>query len=196
MHRYLEIKFWSTRSARMTTMARVVPQPFSKNCLIITSSDDLWVLCHSVTWSGFSCKSTLQVIYKCEREITSIEGFSVPRELEQQSLNERRKRDPEKDNVEWRMKCSAGTDTGTCLVLSVDPTFLIIFQISQTLPCVISVTTEQKIAVKYNRSIEINDWWPNSVSTPKANTLKSTYLGQLREKRWERTTELSSRNAV
>lgn len=92
--------------------------------------------------------------------------------------------------------CSAGRDTGTCLVISVDPTFLIIFQISQTLPCVIRVTIEQKKSVQYNRDIEINGWWPNSVSTPKAFALNSAYLGQLKEKRWERTTELKSRNAV
>lgn len=97
------------------------------------------------------------------------------------------------------MKFSAGRDTHICLVIAADPTFLIIFQISQTvlLPCAIdSVTTDQRKSAKYNRYIEIDHWKPSSVSTPKAQTLNRTYLGQLRGKRWEGTTELYGRNAA
>lgn len=42
----------------------------------------------------------------------------------------------------------------------------------------------------------MNDWQPNSVSTSKAHRLNRTYIRQLKEKRWERATELCSRNAV
>lgn len=107
MHRYLESKFWSMKSARMTTMAHficVITQPFPKKCHIITTSDDLWVLYRAVTWSGFSYEGTLQVIYKWEKKISQIKSFSMPRELKQQSLSGRRKRDQKKDSGGCRVK--------------------------------------------------------------------------------------------
>lgn len=112
MHRYLETKFWSTRSARMTTMAHficVIPQPFYKNsynCHLMTCEwlylDFLMtILCRPFT--NRREKLPRSKVSQCPESCSSSHWMGGG------------KREWEKDNIEWKTKFSAGRDTGMYL---------------------------------------------------------------------------------
>lgn len=67
------------------------------------------------------------------------------RELKQQSLKQRKKREQERKSVRTRLKFSVSRDTGICFGISLEHVFLMVFQISQILLLqhVISITTDQ-----------------------------------------------------